>query len=83
MVGIIIIAVLAVGFVVLLWVRSGQPGNEGESLGNNMPYPRSVFGPSWLEPPAGTPGSLDSHAGTNWADEELHRERHRDHRPPV
>jgi hypothetical protein len=82
-IGVIIIAVLAVGFVVLLWVRSAGAGNEGESLGNNMPYPREVFGPSRSEPPAGTPESLESHHGAEWADDELRRERHQDHTHPV
>ena len=82
-IGVIVIAVLAVLFVILIWVRSEQPGNEGESLGNNMPYPRTVFGPSWAEPPAGTPDSLESHPGADWAGDELLRQRNRDHTHPV
>jgi hypothetical protein len=81
--GVIVIAVLAVLFVILIWVRSGQPGNEGESLGDNLPYPDTVFGPSWMKPRAGTPESLESHEGANWVDEELRRERHRDRTGPV
>jgi hypothetical protein len=76
-IGVIVIAVLAVLFVVLIWVRSGQPGNEGESLGDNLPYPGTVFGPSWMKPRPGTLESLESHEGANWVDEELRRERRR------
>jgi hypothetical protein len=82
-IGVLIIAVLAVLFVILIWVRSGQPGNEGESLGDNLPYPDTVFGPSWMKPRPGTRESLDSHEGANWADEELRRERHRNRTRPV
>jgi hypothetical protein len=82
-IGVLIIAVLAVLFVILIWVRSGQPGNEGESLGDNLPYPDRVFGPSWMKPRPGTPESLGSHEGANWADEELRRERHRNRTRPV
>jgi hypothetical protein len=82
-IGVLIIAVLAVLFVILIWVRSGQPGNEGESLGDNLPYPDTVFGPSWMKPRPGTPESLDSHEDANWADEELRRERHRNRTRPV
>jgi hypothetical protein len=82
-IGVLIIAVLAVLFVILIWVRSGQPGNEGESLGDNLPYPDTVFGPSWMKPRSGTRESLDSHEGANWADEELRRERHRNRTRPV
>jgi hypothetical protein len=78
-IGVIIIAVLAVLFVVLLWVRSAGPGNAGESLGHNSPYPDSVFGPSVLRPPLGSPESLESHADPDWVDRELQRSEHHHH----
>ena len=80
MIGLIILGVLAVLFVVLLWARSGQPGNEGASLGHNSPYPDSVMGPSPLRPRLGTPESLVSHRGVDWEDEELQREELHHHR---
>ncbi len=79
MVALIIIAVLAVLFVALLWVKSGQPENQGSSLGHNSPYPDSVFGPSLTRPPLGSPESLDSHDGTDWAGEEFERQRRGHH----
>lgn len=56
MVALIIIAVLAVLFVALLWVKSGQPENQGSSLGHNSPYPQ--LGLRTLADPAtaGQPG---------------------------
>jgi hypothetical protein len=53
------------------------------SLGDNLPYPETVFGPSWVKPRPGTPESLESHEGANWVDEELDRERHQDRTGPV
>jgi hypothetical protein len=82
-IGVIIIAVLAVLFVTLLWVRSGRPDDEVASLGDNLPYPETVFGPSWVKPRPGTPESLERHEGANWVDEELDRERHRDRTGPA
>jgi hypothetical protein len=79
MLGIIIIAVLAAGFVVLLWVKSAGPGNDGAALGHNSPYPDAVFGPSVLRPPLGSPESLESHADLEWVDRELERSEHRRH----
>ncbi len=83
MIGVIIIAVLAVFFVALIWVRSGGPDDEVASLGDNLPYPETVFGPSWVRPRPGTPESLESHEGANWVDEELERERDRDRTGPT
>ena len=83
MIGVIIIAVLAVFFVALIWVRSGGPDDEVASLGDNLPYPETVFGPSWVRPRPGTPESLESHEGANWVDEELERERDRDRTAPT
>ncbi|MGP8162065.1 MAG: hypothetical protein ACLQGJ_12745 [Candidatus Dormibacteria bacterium] len=77
MIALIVIAVLAVLFVVLLWVKSGQPENEGASLGHNSPLPDSVFGPSVLRPPLGSPETLESDAGTDWVDAELRHEQRR------
>jgi hypothetical protein len=82
-IGVIIIAVLAVFFVALIWVRSGGPDDEVASLGDNLPYPETVFGPSWVRPRPGTPESLESHEGANWVDEELERERDRDRTAPT
>jgi hypothetical protein len=83
MIGVIIIAVLAVCFVALLWVRSARPGDQEprsappgdreEGLG-----PESVFGPSLTRPPLGTPESLDSHLDPDWVDKELQRSEHHD-----
>ena len=73
MIALIIIALLAVLFVVLLWVKSGQPENEGASLGHTSPYPDSVFGPSVLRPPLGSRESLESHDGADWVGEEFGR----------
>ena len=53
------------------------------SLGDNLPYPETVFGPSWVKPRPGTPESLERHEGANWVDEELDRERHRDRPGPA
>jgi hypothetical protein len=53
------------------------------SLGDNLPYPETVFGPSWVRPRPGTPESLESHEGANWVDEELERERDRDRTGPT
>ena len=83
MIGVIIIAVLAVFFVALIWVRSGGPDDEVASLGDNLPYPETVFGPSWVRPRPGTPESLVSPEGANWVDEELERERDRDRTGPT
>jgi hypothetical protein len=74
-IGVIIIAGLALVFVALVWARSGQPKNEGASLGHNAPWPDSVLGPSVHNPPLGTPESLESHADTNWVDHELREQR--------
>jgi hypothetical protein len=69
-IALIIIAVLALLFVALLWARSGQPENEGASLGHNAPYPDSVLGPSVLRPPLGSPESLESDSDPDSADAE-------------
>ena len=82
MIVLIIMAVLAVLFVVLLWVTSGQPHKEGASLGHTSPYPDSVFGPSVMRPPLGSPESLESHNGTDWSGEEFERQRRGRHRSP-
>ncbi len=73
-IGLIVIAVLAVLFVVLLCAKAVQPENEGSGLGHNSPYPDSVFGPSVMRPPLGSAESLESHDGTDWAGEEFERQ---------
>jgi hypothetical protein len=77
-VGVIILGVLAVLFVILILVLSGQPENQGPGLGHNSPYPDTVLGPSPLRPRLGTPESLESHMGVDWVDQDLQRERRRD-----
>jgi len=62
-IGVIIIAVLAVFFVALIWVRSGGPDDEVASLGDNLPYPETVFWALVVRPRPGTPESLESHEG--------------------
>jgi hypothetical protein len=77
-VGLIILAVLGVLFIVLLWVKVGQPENQGASLGHNSPWPDSVFvPPPGVRPPLGSPESLESHAGSDWVDAKLRQERRR------
>jgi len=79
-IALIITALLAVLFVVLLWFKSGQPENEGASLGHTSPYPDSVFGLSVMRPPLGSPESLESHDGTDWVGDEFERQRRGHHR---
>jgi hypothetical protein len=79
-VGVLIIAGLALLFVALVWARSGQSKNEGVGLGSNAPWPSSVLGPSVHNPPLGTPESLESHSDTDWVDRELRERRREDHR---
>lgn len=56
MIALIITALLAVLFVVLLWFKSGQPENEGASLGHTSPYPQLGVRPLGDAPAAGQPG---------------------------
>ena len=83
MIALIVIAVLAVLFVVLLWVKSGQPENQGASLGHNSPYPELGLRPLADRPPLGSPESLESHDGTDWVGDELERQRRGHHPAPA
>jgi hypothetical protein len=79
-IALIIIAALAVLFVVLIWVKSEHPENEEASLGHNSPWPDSVFGPSVLRPQLGSPETLESHSDPEWVDAELRRSEQHRHR---
>jgi hypothetical protein len=74
---VIVLSVLAVAFVVLLWVRSAGPENQGAELGHNSPWPDSVFIPPADRPRLGSPETLESHEDPNWVDNQVRRARRR------
>ena len=71
LISLIVIAVLAVAFGVVVLIRSAGPSNRGPELGSNSPWPSSY----------NLVGPLTSHADPRWVDAELRREEHQ-HRHP-
>jgi len=74
---VILIVVFAVVLVVVVWRMSLTPGNEEPAIGDNLPYPSSVWATLPFRPRPGTPESLTSHEDPDWVHAELSgQERH-------
>jgi len=67
----IVIAILALLFAGAVWAKSGQAGDRRPALGHNAPWPESVFpSPPGVRSPLGSPETLESEPGPEWADVE-------------